>query len=217
MGKIFSRFDGSAYGTIKKKERPNVLGDKIKEVWKKIDNIPILGTVLNATGIGAISRVGSNLIGGNLKEAGARGLGLLPGVAGAVGGVVGDALLNRGQEDAPAQDPCEGYVNTGDWKQDIRCAGYLAGKESDAANERVKADAAERERRFRDDPVYRAQVKAEYKAEKARKKTPEYAAEMAKVADNPVFKMMFQKGGGGGPQSIGGKIFGGGRAFSRGF
>ena len=207
MGKIFSKFDGSAYGTIKKRERPNVLGDKIKEVWNKIDSVPILGTILNATGVGTIARVATNAIGGNLKEAGARSLGLLPGVAGAVGGAVGDALLNRGQ-DAPSEDPCEGYVNTGDWKQDIQCAGYLARQQSDAANEKMKADEAERERRFRDDPVYRAQVKADWKAEKARKKTPEYAQEMAKAGE--VFQM-FQKGG------MPTKVFGAGRAFSRGF
>jgi len=141
-------------GFGKKPARKSVFGKNFKKAIEAIGKIPVIGDVFNATPIGAATKLVGSAISGDFKGALKSGLGLLPGAAGKIGGVVADFIPETEEEDGNV--PYEQLKAQADEESAMRQA------EQDERRERYKTDqaykqevdAGEKERRRKERESY---------------------------------------------------------------
>jgi hypothetical protein len=152
---IFSASSSSFKGLYNKPKSKHSFGKYFKKIVSDIGKVPILGDIINATPIGAGLNLFGSALSGDLRGVAKAGLGLLPGAAGKIGGVVSEFIPDAEEEDS-GNVPYEQLKAQADEESAMRQA------EQDERRERYKTDqaykqevdAGEKERRRKERESY---------------------------------------------------------------
>lgn len=133
-------------GFGKRRERTHALGKAYKRAFEEIRKVPILGDILDSTPLGSAVKVFGSALSGDLRGVAKSGLGLLPGAAGKIGGMVAEFIPEKSDEEQPISENMQRI------RDDI-----------EMENEQKLQDTIEGQRLMREDPVFAKQAKEDWK------------------------------------------------------
>jgi hypothetical protein len=167
-------------GFGKRRERTHALGKAMKRAFEEIRKVPILGDILDSTPLGSAVKVFGSALSGDLRGVAKSGLGLLPGAAGKIGGVVAEFIPEKSDE-----------IPISENMQRIR-------DDIEMENQQKLEQTIEGQRLMREDPVFAKAAREQWKQLEKQQN-----AQIAIGGASDASKMF----GGGGKRMVGGKLF----------